>query len=225
MKSTTVVMALAASTVALPSAYEVKPIDELSSNTPLGTMKWIGPLSPDSNTTTTLYGTAESIYRQILSLNPSYSPWDFGDFRAEMAAKGITRDTMEARSNAKQALQSPNPAAAVLKRDPEWFDCNAGSWVWFEHCNEPLDTMRRLGGGGAQCAVEGGKCTRFACAWTCGLYLCSRTGGYVAVECAGIARDAERISRTCSYWDFHGLQARGRLVYDHHYSEVTKQDC
>jgi hypothetical protein len=93
---------------------------------PLGTMKWTGPISPDSNTTTTLYGTAKSIYEQIMALSPNYSPWAFEDFRASMKAKGITPEMLEANSKVGQVPQLPNPSAAVMKRDPEWFDCNAG---------------------------------------------------------------------------------------------------
>ena len=73
---------------------------------------------------------------------------------------------------------SPNPAA-VLKRDDGSFDCNNGAWVWWQDCQEGLNTLYAMGGGYSQCAVDGGgqnKCTRFSCSWNCGMLLCSRVG-------------------------------------------------
>ncbi|KAK4449870.1 hypothetical protein QBC34DRAFT_83873 [Podospora aff. communis PSN243] len=228
MKSSIIFPTLAALTTAFPSSpYQVNPSSEITANTPLGTMKWTGPLSPTSNATTTLYGTAKSIYEQILTLNPSYSPWAFADFRADMEAKGITPE-MIAAANAQvvRTPQSPNPAAAVMQRAPEWFDCGAGpDYVLWERCNEGRNYMRQLGGGRAQCGVEAGKCTRFSCAWGCGVFLCSRGSNYVLVDCASIANDMERIDGACRLDAWGNWWVKGRLVFDDHYTEVSLQSC
>ena len=170
MQTTIALLAFAAPAIlALPSAYTLTHASDFPSveDIPLVPMKWIGYLSLDETTNTTLYGpSADAIYAQILALNPSYTPWAFPDFRADMHAKGITREMFDSGSAAnKRRGMSPNPAA-VLKRDDGSFDCNNGAWVWWQDCQEGLNTLYAMGGGYSHCAVDGGgqnKCTRFSC--------------------------------------------------------------
>jgi len=78
MKTAIDLLAFAApTTLALPSAYTLTHASDSPSieDIPLVPMKWIGPLSPDAPTNTTLYSpSANAIYAQILALNPSYTP-------------------------------------------------------------------------------------------------------------------------------------------------------
>ncbi|KAK4443834.1 hypothetical protein QBC34DRAFT_385910 [Podospora aff. communis PSN243] len=228
MHCATIILALAASVaLALPSNHEFKRADELADKPTYVPMQWVGRLSPDSDETTTLYGTAPSILEQILQLKPDYSPWDFEDYRTDMQAKGITREMDDAGLEhvARRRAVSLNPSA-VLKREEGWFDCNAGTGlVDWGSCEEGLGTMRRLGGGSALCAVDGRgvpyTCTRFSCSWNCGIFLCSRFGAMVQVLCRDIATDMEKIAGACnrSGW------VKGRLVFNTHYTELNRQDC
>lgn len=43
-----------------------------------------------------LSGTAETIYKQVLELNPEYDPWQFPEHVEYMKSLGITKDTPEA---------------------------------------------------------------------------------------------------------------------------------
>ncbi|KAK0639788.1 hypothetical protein B0T16DRAFT_450384, partial [Cercophora newfieldiana] len=202
-------LAFAASAVlALPPALEIKRANEIQGEPVFVPMKWTGLLSPDSTETTTLYGTVQDITAQILKLKPDYSPWDFEDFRNDMHAKGITRETYEAykanRTAGAGVEVSANPSA-VLKRDDPWYDCNAGGLdVIFDWCYEGLDYLRGLGGGNAQCEIDGRgvsyTCTRVSCSWDCGIHLCSRDGSKVRVACRDIAEDVNKISGACGQW-------------------------
>lgn len=40
----------------------------------------------------TLTGTAQSVYAQILKMNPEYSAWDFPEYKSRMNAQGITEE-------------------------------------------------------------------------------------------------------------------------------------
>lgn len=42
-----------------------------------------GPITPNGPNIT-LTGTVESVYTQILALNPSYNPWEFPEYRKNM---------------------------------------------------------------------------------------------------------------------------------------------
>lgn len=67
-------------------------------------MEWEGPVfvgGPE----VTLHGTAKSIYEQILKLNPSYDPWLFPDYVAEMAAEGINKENFDEKHPAPLALR------------------------------------------------------------------------------------------------------------------------
>jgi hypothetical protein len=44
----------------------------------------------------TFTGTAESVYHQILELNPNYNAWDFPEYQKKMAERGVTREAYEA---------------------------------------------------------------------------------------------------------------------------------
>ena len=167
-------------TLALPQTHEVKRAEELSTDTTIGTLTWTGLIYPGAPKRTTLSGTAKSIYEQIVKLNPRYDPWDFADFRADMEAQGVTKELYEADFQAKTITRtSPNPAAAAArklkKREDLWYDCKAGyGYVRRTYCDEGQNYLRGLGGGNSDCAVNGGQCTRFSCAWDCGIFLCSR---------------------------------------------------
>jgi len=159
--------------MALPPSLDIpSPNDKL-----LVPMTWIGPLYPGAPINVTLTGaTAKSIYEQILDLKPEYTPWAFDDFRADMHAKGITREMFES-----TGAISPNPAARaahVLKRKEGWFDCGAAQWARWVDCGEGLNYLYQLGGGNGECGVDGRgqpyTCTRFSCSWKCGMFLCSR---------------------------------------------------
>ncbi len=58
----------------------------------------------------TLTGTAQSIYEQLLEINPSYNPWAFPKYREQMARKGFTQD------NFADALSGPQRGANTLKK-------------------------------------------------------------------------------------------------------------
>jgi hypothetical protein len=59
---------------------------------PIGEMSFFGPVIP-GRPNVTLYGTAESIYKQVLELNPNHDPWDFPGYKEKMEARGISRES------------------------------------------------------------------------------------------------------------------------------------
>ncbi|KAK5656037.1 hypothetical protein OQA88_5176 [Cercophora sp. LCS_1] len=65
-----------------------------SPNLPIAALTFSGPITP-GGPTVNITGTAKSIYSNILELNPSYTPWDFADFRDYMTRKNITRDAWD----------------------------------------------------------------------------------------------------------------------------------
>jgi hypothetical protein len=51
----------------------------------------------------TFTGTAESVYHQILALNPDYNAWDFDDYVSMMAERGVSRESLESQDISKRS--------------------------------------------------------------------------------------------------------------------------
>jgi hypothetical protein len=50
-------------------------------------------------------------------------------------------------------------------------------------------------------------------------------GNYVLVDCTDIANDMDRIAKACHDHNWGDWLVKGRLVFDHHYTEVSGQSC
>jgi hypothetical protein len=94
--------------------YQLRSASELDQETTktAASMVVTGPVfvgGPD----VTFTGTAESVYHQILELNPDYNAWDFPEYQEKMAERGVTREAYETTGISKRSN-------VLSKRD----------WVW-----------------------------------------------------------------------------------------------
>ncbi|KAK5660004.1 hypothetical protein OQA88_13470 [Cercophora sp. LCS_1] len=175
-------------------------------------MTFAGPVIP-GGPPVELSGTAKEIYEQVLALNPSYTPWDFPDFQAEMAAKGVTRAEWESeflRHNGTTPNTSIARRTNLDKRAN--FECNWGDWVrtWGD-CLEGYDYLKALGS--ASCGAKGNTC--------------SRTGNEYKMRCGAVADEIIKVADECGE---HILGNRfyhvcGSLNYGGHRIGIKDQSC
>ncbi|KAK5655283.1 hypothetical protein OQA88_5850 [Cercophora sp. LCS_1] len=167
-------------------------------------MTWTGPLSPNSTTTTTLHGTAESIYHQILALNPSYDLLSFPD-------------------NDPATLSTPS----LHRRDGQVI-CSYINTIkyWGNECGEGYGYLRNLGGGNALCTTPAHSCARVSCSWGCGMFLCSKVNQEIRVLCRDVAADMYRIYMDCRDFDAKdNVIAAGRIEFAGHTTRLEAQRC
>ena len=98
---------IASPQVASIPAESSKAINELEPsdgpNLPIvNTIQWMGPAFP-TGPKITLSGTPESIYKQLLKINPKYDAWDMPGNAENAAKRGVTRDGT---TNATKALET-----------------------------------------------------------------------------------------------------------------------
>jgi len=72
----------------------------------MGAFSFHGPITP-GGPNLTFEGTAQEIYEQIKVLNPEYDQWQFPEFKAKMAARGI--HSQEEYENAQIHTRSLDP--------------------------------------------------------------------------------------------------------------------
>ncbi|KAJ3940776.1 hypothetical protein N0V92_013900, partial [Colletotrichum tropicale] len=140
----------------------------------------------------TLTGTAETIYHQLLEINPAYNEWDFPEYRERMGALGFTKESLLDFQHAPSAdasklrkrqhvSQQPHPIASSRKSTCTHVitiiktTCNpVGEEVgnWGLQCNEGLGYLGRLNGYCQAPAGRGG-CARTSCSHGCGIFLCN----------------------------------------------------
>ncbi|PVH95196.1 hypothetical protein DM02DRAFT_537848, partial [Periconia macrospinosa] len=156
-----------------------------------------GPVTP-GGPEVTLSGTAEEIYAKVLEINPSYDPWAFPDFRANQAAKGVTKAAWGASFTNGSMGTDKNITSrdTGLKKRAET-NCSWGAWV------------------SASCAMV-------ACEHTCGTSLCNNNDFSIHVDCQDIATDMTRILKECGQEVFGGrlTRVRGALDFGDHYTAV-----
>ncbi|KAK4448322.1 hypothetical protein QBC34DRAFT_439080 [Podospora aff. communis PSN243] len=144
---------------------------DINSSLPRVDLLWMGSLTPGGSNMT-LNGTAQSIYEQIVKLNPAYDASEHTEF----AARSTELDVSHAKRSGT-------------------VNCNAGTWVDFNaNCQEGLNYLRNLGG---WCYTPPGSFARVSCSRGCGFYFCDTSGGGQWGLCANIAGDMSLISGAC----------------------------
>lgn len=170
-------------------------------------LTWTGSIT--SNPSDPLYtftGTAQSIYEQIVTANPSYATLNPVNVTAPISVR--TSDPFSS---------SPD----LDKRQRREIDCNSGDPVATGDCAEGLNYLRALGNGEAMCGANANGCARVSCSWRCGLELCNFGTGHFQVKCRDIARDIVDIMARCT----KNQQVRGRYIFDRHYTRVRWHRC
>lgn len=170
-------------------------------------LTWTGSIT--SNPSDPLYtftGTAQSIYEQIVTANPSYATLNPVNVTAPVSVR--TSDPFSS---------SPD----LDKRQRREIDCNSGDPVATGDCAEGLNYLRALGNGEAMCGANANGCARVSCSWRCGLELCNFGTGHFQVKCRDIARDIVDIMARCT----KNQQVRGRYIFDRHYTRVRWHRC
>ncbi|KAL2068613.1 hypothetical protein VTL71DRAFT_14950 [Oculimacula yallundae] len=71
----------------------------------ISTLEFEGPITP-GGPNVTLSGTAKTIYKQIIALNPSYHMFAFPANAAALAADGLTRENIGSLTT---AVMNPSP--------------------------------------------------------------------------------------------------------------------
>ncbi|KAK4220677.1 hypothetical protein QBC38DRAFT_378528 [Podospora fimiseda] len=166
---------------------------------------WLeGPITP-GGPEIRLNGTAKQIYEQIISLNPSYDPYNFPEFAAQQQAKGISRQEFHKRN----------------------VNCDWGSWVEDSNrCAEGFDYLRRLGT--ARCGAYANSCSRVSCSHNCGVWLCSSVNREIGVHCYDIANtDMRRIIEVCGrrWLGDRYIMVRGNINWGAHNVGVGSDSC
>ncbi|KAF9879046.1 secreted protein [Colletotrichum karsti] len=194
MKST-LLTAIVASSAALASAFpkgvsfvkasslSQRSIDEAVPLTFIGQAFVDGP-------NVTLTGTAESIYNDLLAINPSYNEWDFPEYQERMTALGFTKESL-------LELTHSGDASKLRKRGHT--TCNpSGDEVgnWGLQCNEGLGYLGRLNGYCQAPAGRGG-CARTSCSHGCGIFLCNDNPNPISVWCGNQVGDVYDIAAQC----------------------------
>ncbi|KAI8155858.1 hypothetical protein K4K49_006295 [Colletotrichum sp. SAR 10_70] len=140
----------------------------------------------------TLTGTAETIYHQLLEINPAYNEWDFPEYRERMGALGFTKESLL------EFQHAPSADASKLRKR-QHTTCNpVGEEVgnWGLQCNEGLGYLGRLNGYCQAPAGRGG-CARTSCSHGCGIFLCNDNPNPISVWCGNQVGDVYDIAAVC----------------------------
>ncbi|KAF6816039.1 secreted protein [Colletotrichum musicola] len=168
---------------------------------PIVDLEFTGPITV-GGPNVTLSGTAESIYNQIMKLNPEYDGKDFGSSEYD----GLNERGLEARQGN--------------------FDCGWGGRIgnWHTQCIESLRYLRDLGT--AWCGAARGACARVSCSHGCGMFLCNTHNAHLNVHCGDIQKDMTAISDNCGrslggqIWIVNG-----RRIFGSHYTGLGSASC
>ncbi|KAK4213210.1 hypothetical protein QBC37DRAFT_464315 [Rhypophila decipiens] len=148
----------------------------------------------------TLIGTAESIYKQVLELNPAYDPTAFPEWR-EHNPNGVAADLQSA--NVTSEATGP-----LVKRDG--LICDVGERIsnpWLG-CGEGYNYLRDLNGYCGAPAGWGG-CSRVSCSNNCAVRLCNDNPFPISVWCGNLAGDMAYVINSC-------MKSVGSLVTTSH---------
>ncbi|KAH8649211.1 hypothetical protein BX600DRAFT_517592 [Xylariales sp. PMI_506] len=154
-----------------------------------------------------LTGTAQTIYRRILEINPNYDV-EFG-IRSE---KG--KAAQQARSIAKRAI-------APTSDD---YTCAYGTYVDVTPIAEGIQSLYAIGTGicTAPAGVPGdGGCTRLTCSSNAGIWLCNDDSVELETECGIAADNAVEVLIQCQQTVYAGNQVwdstvRGQIFSGNH---------
>ncbi|KAF9870231.1 secreted protein [Colletotrichum karsti] len=200
MKFTTATFAvLATAVLASPTekGYSIRSAEEVKDGLlPLSDMIFTG-LITSGGPNVTLSGPAESIYKQILALNPDF----------DSLGSGVDERGLEARQGN--------------------VNCQTGAAVesYYSSCAGSISHLLALGT--SYCSVAASTCARVACSSpNCSMYLCNNQFSQVSVYCRDIAADMGIIVSRCGTDNGKGdTRARGSLGFTSHYTLLSAQTC
>ncbi|KAF1998832.1 hypothetical protein P154DRAFT_535932 [Amniculicola lignicola CBS 123094] len=136
-------------------------------------MLWTGPVFK-GGPNVSLNGDAESIWNQIIALNPQYDPED------SAMALGLTTGNISARDDLLSKRQSScNGLEAALS-----------NVIW-----GAITHLKLLGG---YCGAAGGTCARMTCAEDSGTFICAETSANANTPCADTALYIQEIVNRCA---------------------------
>ncbi|KAK5651594.1 hypothetical protein OQA88_11867 [Cercophora sp. LCS_1] len=181
-----------------PAAKVKESNDDLPDLPIVDGISWMGPVVL-GGPNVTLFGTAESIYNQIIKLNPKYDVWDIPYYVEQMAARNITRESQE------KALQTRQSVIKTCTYTPSLF-------LQWDQCSEGWYYLNSLGG---YCWAGPWSCARVSCSHACGMFLCSRTNTGGWGSCALVADDMWWIWNACN-----SVKGQGHWIYSGHSTEL-----
>ncbi|KAF3163313.1 hypothetical protein TWF788_001598 [Orbilia oligospora] len=136
----------------------------------------------------TITGTVEVIFKKLHEMNPKYDPWEFPEYREELARRGLSKNNaLEARGKLEKRRR---------------IECNipgekVGNW-WIQ-CSEGTGYLRRMNGYcGAPKGYAGPACARVSCSHGCGIFLCHENKHPIKVPCSHLAYDFHQIYLGCA---------------------------
>ncbi|KAI6373756.1 hypothetical protein MCOR25_003384 [Pyricularia grisea] len=158
-----------------------------------------------------LKGTVESVYAQMLQLNP--------DFEKEMAERTAARGAEQQRQEGQT-----NNTTTLGKRDHS--ECNGGYRPALrDSISKGIEYLAKVNG---EPAIDGGTCSRVSCSDGGGIGWCSdRSDRYTVNSFGWIGNAAEVVVQSCSFPDMYGKDwVAGRRYHDANVSVwVGAQQC
>ncbi|KAL2073310.1 hypothetical protein VTL71DRAFT_10634 [Oculimacula yallundae] len=186
----------------------------------ISSLEFVGPIFP-GGLNVTLFGTAQSVYEQIMALNPSYNVFDFPANTKDLEADGITRENIKSITDI-----STTPAVTVRSILSRQDGINCGireKTLYYERCTEGYYYLRNLGS--ASCGAAANSCSRVSCSNHCGIWLCAKKSAKT-VRCGSIAQDVVSIAAKCMQKDPYGkTTAHGRKAFSSHNVEFGSVGC
>ncbi|KLU92896.1 hypothetical protein MAPG_11848 [Magnaporthiopsis poae ATCC 64411] len=156
-------------------------------------MTWKGPVFPGAESIE-LHGDAQSIYDQIIAINPNYAPEDSAE------ALGWIGDDASAGSGVSVLSTTANTISTLASRAT----CKAMGTGQFLSIREGYRRLAQLGG---NCGTPARECRRMTCnSPNSATYICSEQDAFTDVACAKVAQiievDIVATSRgNCGCWD------------------------
>ncbi|KAK4448450.1 hypothetical protein QBC34DRAFT_381361 [Podospora aff. communis PSN243] len=186
--------------VSSPSRLDLRQEDGVPEGYTIQPLVFTGRIEADGPNVT-LSGDAQSIYNQILELNPNYDPTVFPEY---IANQQIAADAM---------ARKRSDAGALFKRDR--IECGHGERISQSDlaCPPQLRMLNNIQG---LCEVGARACARTACGNQCGVWLCNDNTFPVGVWCPNIAGDGLDIANECTWRDDLGIVStlHGRIWRD-----------
>ncbi|KAF8461498.1 hypothetical protein BDZ91DRAFT_851006 [Kalaharituber pfeilii] len=185
----------------------------LSADLPLSELVFIGEVAEDGKNVT-LRGTAESIYKQILEINPHYNPWDFKQYREH-------HEKQEKRDTTFRERVTPDDRQ-IFKRAT--YTCDV-TWAHAEtkHIVSGYKYLYSLNG---HCYAEAGRCARVSCSYNAGITICNaNTDRRIGIWCPTIGGEAQWIVDHCNNHLPTSEWVRGRMLKKGYDTRVGYNSC
>ncbi|KFY46403.1 hypothetical protein V495_02494 [Pseudogymnoascus sp. VKM F-4514 (FW-929)] len=160
----------------------------------------VGPITP-GGPNVTLTGTAESIYNQILKLNPSYDPEEHGGTRLpsrppiDPNTEPNTGTSLVPARVVKRQLENRTPTSGCCRCLGAPYN---GEIVGIGAIVAGRDYLDGLGS--AWCGTDSGGVSRISCSYNSAIYLVNSVRAATGASCVYLGSLVQRVLLSCTYW-------------------------